>query len=174
MAIFQVVAPVYKIEPKKEGVSQKSGNPWCSQTVVLDCSTTGQLGQLYMHYLSVDFFGAERVALLNGLQLGSNVQVSFTVESRERVTQSGATFWSTSANGINIKPFVQQQSTPQQPQQPYQGQYSSQPQQQPYPAQHPTQPQQTWHPQPQQQPSGYQQSQFTGTPDSPQQGELPF
>ncbi len=113
MAVFQIVAPILKMEPKRQGVSQRTGNPWSSQTVVLDCSQTTQTGQTFYHYLAVDYFGDEKIALLNALQPGKMVQVSFAVESRERQTQSGSMFWSTNINGIDIKPFVQQAPQPQ-------------------------------------------------------------
>lgn len=108
MAVFQIVAPILKLEPKRQGVSQRTGNPWTSQTVILDCSRTTQMGQTFYQYIAVDFFGDEKISLINGLQQGNMVQVSFSIESRERQTQTGGTFWSANINGISIKPFVQQ------------------------------------------------------------------
>lgn len=170
MAVFQIVAPILKLEQRRDGVSQKTGNPWCSQKVVLDCSQTNQMGQTYYHYLAVDFFGEEKISMLNGLQPGTMVQVSFALDCVERQSQSGTMYWSTNINGTAIKPYVAQQPQPQSVQQaapaPQPQQYQ-QPVQQQY-----QQPQQFQQPQPQ--PQQYQQPQQPAQPQQMPDNSLPF
>jgi hypothetical protein len=120
-----------------QSVPTKSGQPFIKRKLVLDAAQydryTGQ--KLFDNFPSFEFTG-ERVKLLDGLQPGQLVNVSFDIYGK--YSESNNDYFN-SVVGYKIEPVVRHQ--PAQPQQSQPQQPAATPQPQVY-YQHPQQPQQ--------------------------------
>lgn len=128
-------------------VPTQNGKPFEKRELVLDCSTyNSQTGDLMENYIKFEFTG-DKMALLDSLQVGQRVVVSFALQGRSYTNRNtGVTDYFTSIRGYKIEqpqtrvatqPGEYRQQRPQpQPvygQQPYPQQAPQQPYQQPYP-----------------------------------------
>ena len=143
-------------------VPTQSGKPFEKRELVLNCSSyNSQTGEPIENYIKFEFTG-DKMALLDSLQVGQRVVVSFSLQGRSYTNKStGHTDYFTSIRGYKIEQPQTRVTT--QP-----GEYK--PQQAPpqpvytqpvYPQQAPQQPYQTYYPN--QEPPVY-----------PPQSELPF
>ena len=125
-------------------VPTQSGKPFEKRELVLNCSTyNSQTGELMENFIKFEFTG-DKMVLLNSLQVGQRVVVSFALQGRSYTNKStGHTDYFTSIRGYKIEQpqtrvttqpgdYKPQQAPPQPvyaqqaPQQPYQTYYPNQ------------------------------------------------
>jgi len=73
---MEIVGKIIRVLPLQEGVSQKSGNPWKSQSYVLETQ------EQYPRQVCFEIFGEDRIKN-NPCAMDDVVTVSFDLESRE-------------------------------------------------------------------------------------------
>ena len=73
---MEITGKIIAVLPANSGTSARTGNPWMSQTYVIE--TQGQ----YPKKLAFDVFGADRIANF-GIQLGEVINVSFDIDAHE-------------------------------------------------------------------------------------------
>lgn len=73
---MEVQGKIIAILPANSGVSQRSGNPWMSQTFVLETI------EQYPKKIPFEVFGEDRIRQFN-LQMGETVTIHFDVDGRE-------------------------------------------------------------------------------------------
>lgn len=130
---METTGSVVRIEPMRQGVSQRTGKQWRQLTVVLDVSDYNpDTGEKYESYLAVPFMRDEHIDKVGFLSPGDRVTIAFKVRSREVESRTGSKFWSTDINviGVEVEERPQPSCTPQ-PQQTYAPQPQPQPQQRP-------------------------------------------
>lgn len=71
------IGKVYKVDDKIEG-ENSNGQPWVKQTLVIETADGSKERKL-----AFDFLGEDRVKLLEGLEVGDLVEVSFEIQSNE-------------------------------------------------------------------------------------------
>ena len=131
-------------------VPTQSGKPFEKRELVLNCSSyNSQTGEPIENYIKFEFTG-DKMALLDSLQVGQRIVVSFSLQGRSYTNRStNHTDYFTSIRGYKIEqPQTKVASQP--------GEYR-QPQAQPqpvYPQQAPQQPYQTYYPDQQPQDNG--------------------
>lgn len=76
----------------------------------------------YPRMVAFTMFGEDRIAMLNGINIGTQINVHFSPESREYQGR-----WYTDLRCIRIDTFVSAGTAPVQPQQPYQAPVQQQP-----------------------------------------------
>ena len=128
-------------------VPTQSGKPFEKRELVLNCSSyNSQTGELIENYIKFEFVG-DKMGLLDNLQVGQRVVVSFALQGRSYTNRQGHTDYFTSIRGYKIEqPQTRVASQPgeyRQPQAPPQPVYPQQPAyqatQQPYPTYYPNQ-----------------------------------
>ena len=131
-------------------VPTQTGKPFEKRELVLNCSSyNSQTGEPIENYIKFEFVG-DKMGLLDNLQVGQRVVVSFSLQGRSYTIRStGHTDYFTSIRGYKIEqPQTRVASQP--------GEYR-QPQAPPqpvYPQQAPQQPYSTYYPNPQPQDNG--------------------
>lgn len=95
---MKTIGRVARICDKISGESS-NGQPWEKQTVVI--ATLEERPRK----LAFDFFGLDKVALLEGLEEQTLVEVSFEIEGREVPGQDGEPRYFTSLRGYSLKPY---------------------------------------------------------------------
>ena len=73
---MEATGKIIAILPANSGVSQRSGNPWMTQTFVLETI------EQYPKKIPFEVFGEDRIRLFN-LQMGETVTIHFDVDGRE-------------------------------------------------------------------------------------------
>ena len=73
---MEATGKIIAILPANSGVSQRTGNPWMSQTFVLETI------EQYPKKIPFDVFGEDRIRQFN-LQMGETVTIHFDVDGRE-------------------------------------------------------------------------------------------
>ena len=73
---MELTGKIIAVLPANSGVSARTGNPWMSQTYVIE--TQGQ----YPKKLAFDVFGEERIKQFN-IQQGEDLTVSFDIDAHE-------------------------------------------------------------------------------------------
>lgn len=73
---MEVQGKIIAILPANSGVSQRTGNPWCTQTFVLETI------EQYPKKIPFEVFGEDRIRQF-GLQMGETVTIHFDVDGRE-------------------------------------------------------------------------------------------
>lgn len=73
---MEITGKIIAVLPANSGTSARTGNPWMSQTYVIE--TQGQ----YPKKMAFDVFGADRIANF-GIQLGEVINVSFDIDAHE-------------------------------------------------------------------------------------------
>lgn len=73
---MEITGKIIAVLPANSGTSARTGNPWMSQTYVIE--TQGQ----YPKKLAFDVFGADRITQFN-LQVGEYVTVSYDIDAHE-------------------------------------------------------------------------------------------
>ena len=129
-------------------VPTQTGKPFEKRELVLNCSSyNSQTGEPIENYIKFEFVG-DKMGLLDNLQVGQRVVVSFSLQGRSYTNRStGHTDYFTSIRGYKIEqPQTRVASQPgeyRQPQAPPQPVYPQQPAyqatQQPYPTHYPNQ-----------------------------------
>ena len=123
-------------------VPTQTGKPFEKRELVLNCSSyNSQTGEPIENYIKFEFVG-DKMSLLDGLQVGQRVVVSFSLQGRSYTNRStNQTDYFTSIRGYKIdQPQTKVASQPgeyRQPQAPPQPVYPQQAPQQPYPTYHP-------------------------------------
>lgn len=127
-------------------VPTQTGKPFEKRELVLNCSSyNSQTGEPIENYIKFEFVG-DKMGLLDNLQVGQRVVVSFSLQGRSYTNRStGHTDYFTSIRGYKIEqPQTRVTSQPgeyRQPQAPPQPVYPQQPAyqatQQPYPTYYP-------------------------------------
>lgn len=103
---MEATGKIIVILPVNSGISQRTGNPWCTQQFVLE--TVEQ----YPKKIPFEVFGEDRIRQFN-LQMGETVTIHFDVDGRE---YNGR--WYASVKCFNIvRQGQQQQAMNQQPKQ---------------------------------------------------------
>ena len=101
---MEITGKIIAVLPANSGTSARTGNPWMSQTYVIE--TQGQ----YPKKLAFDVFGADRITQFN-LQVGDIATVFFDFDAHE---YNGR--WFNSVRAFNVEKSGQQttqQPTPQ-------------------------------------------------------------
>lgn len=124
---MEATGKIIAILPAKSGVSQRTGNPWMTQTFVLETS------EQYPKKIPFEVFGEDRLRQFN-IQMGETVTIHFDVDGREwqgkwfaKVSCYNVTRAGQAAPVQQPQPTVQPQPAPQQvapappPQQPQGG-----------------------------------------------------
>ena len=124
-------------------VPTQSGKPFEKRELVLNCSSyNSQTGEPIENFIKFEFTG-DQMALLDSLQVGQRIVVSFSLQGRSYTNRQGHTDYFTSIRGYKIEqPQTKVASQPgeyRQPQAPPQPVYPQQAPQQPYPTYHPNQ-----------------------------------
>ena len=124
-------------------VPTQTGKPFEKRELVLNCSSyNSQTGEPIENYIKSEFTG-DKMGLLDNLQVGQRVVVSFSLQGRSYTNRQGHTDYFTSIRGYKIEqPQTRVASQPgeyRQPQAPPQPVYPQQASQQPYPTYHPNQ-----------------------------------
>ena len=124
-------------------VPTQTGKPFEKRELVLNCSSyNSQTGEPIENYIKFEFVG-DKMSLLDNLQVGQRVVVSFSLQGRSYTNRQGHTDYFTSIRGYKIEqPQTRVASQPgeyRQPQAPPQPVYPQQASQQPYPTYHPNQ-----------------------------------
>ena len=128
-------------------VPTQSGKPFEKRELVLNCSSyNSQTGEPIENYIKFEFMG-DKMGLLDNLQVGQRVVVSFSLQGRSYTNRQGHTDYFTSIRGYKIEqPQTRVASQPgeyRQPQAPPQPVYPQQPDyqatQQPYSTHYPNQ-----------------------------------
>lgn len=73
---MEITGKIIAVLPANSGTSARTGNPWMSQTYVIE--TQGQ----YPKKLAFDVFGEERIKQFN-IQQGEDLTVSFDIDAHE-------------------------------------------------------------------------------------------
>ena len=73
---MEITGKIIAVLPANSGTSARTGNPWMSQTYVIE--TQGQ----YPKKLAFDVFGEERIKQFN-IQQGEELTVSFDIDAHE-------------------------------------------------------------------------------------------
>lgn len=73
---MEVTGKIIVILPANSGVSQRTGNPWCTQMFVLETI------EQYPKKIPFEVFGEDRIKQFN-LQMGETVTIHFDVDGRE-------------------------------------------------------------------------------------------
>lgn len=73
---MEATGKIIAILPANSGVSQRTGNPWCTQTFVLETI------EQYPKKIPFEVFGEDRIRQFN-LQMGETVTIHFDVDGRE-------------------------------------------------------------------------------------------
>lgn len=73
---MEATGKIIVILPANSGVSQRTGNPWCTQTFVLETS------EQYPKKIPFEVFGEDRIRQFN-LQMNETVTIHFDVDGRE-------------------------------------------------------------------------------------------
>ena len=73
---MEATGKIIAILPANSGVSQRTGNPWCTQTFVLETI------EQYQKKIPFEVFGEDRIRQFN-LQMGETVTIHFDVDGRE-------------------------------------------------------------------------------------------
>ena len=73
---MEATGQIIAILPANSGVSQRTGNPWCTQTFVLETI------EQYPKKIPFEVFGEDRIRQFN-LQMGETVTIHFDVDGRE-------------------------------------------------------------------------------------------
>lgn len=73
---MEATGKIIAILPAYSGVSQRTGNPWCTQTFVLETI------EQYPKKIPFEVFGEDRIRQFN-LQMGETVTIHFDVDGRE-------------------------------------------------------------------------------------------
>lgn len=73
---MEATGKIIAILPANSGVSQRTGNPWCTQTFVLETI------ERYPKKIPFEVFGEDRIRQFN-LQMGETVTIHFDVDGRE-------------------------------------------------------------------------------------------
>lgn len=123
-------------------VPTQSGKPFEKRELVLNCSSyNSQTGEPIENFIKFEFMG-EKMSLLDSLQIGQRIVVSFALQGRSYTNRNtGVTDYFTSIRGYKIEQPQTRVATqpgeyrqPQAPPQPvYAQQAPQQPYQQPYP-----------------------------------------
>ena len=101
---MEITGKIIAVLPANSGTSARTGNPWMSQTYVIE--TQGQ----YPKKLAFDVFGEERIKQFN-IKQGEELTVSFDFDAHE---YNGR--WFNSVRAFNVEKIGQQtiqQPTPQ-------------------------------------------------------------
>lgn len=73
---MEATGKIIAILPANSGVSQRTGNPWCTQTFVLETI------EQYPKKIPFEVFGEDRIRQFN-LQMGETITIHFDVDGRE-------------------------------------------------------------------------------------------
>ena len=73
---MEAVGKIIAILPANSGVSQRTGNAWCTQTFVLETI------EQYPKKIPFEVFGEDRIKQFN-IQMGETITISFDVDGRE-------------------------------------------------------------------------------------------
>lgn len=92
---------IIAILPANSGVSQRTGNVWCTQTFVLETI------EQYPKKIPFEVFGEDRIKQFN-IQMGETLTISFDIDGRE---YNGR--WYPSVKCFNVVHQGQQQVAPQ-------------------------------------------------------------
>ena len=101
---MEITGKIIAVLPANSGTSARTGNPWMSQTYVIE--TQGQ----YPKKLAFDVFGEERIKQFN-IKQGDDITVSFDIDAHE---YNGR--WFNQIRAFNVEKSGQQttqQPTPQ-------------------------------------------------------------
>lgn len=110
---MEATGKIIAILPANSGVSQRTGNPWMTQTFVLETI------EQYSKKIPFEVFGEDKIRQFN-LQMGETVTIHFDVDGREwngRWFAKVSCFNVTRASQTHAAPVAQQQSQAQPPQQ---------------------------------------------------------
>lgn len=110
---MEATGKIIAILPANSGVSQRTGNPWMTQTFVLETA------EQYPKKIPFEVFGEDKIRQFN-LQMGETVTIHFDVDGREwngRWFAKVSCFNVTRASQTQVAPVAQQQSQAQPPQQ---------------------------------------------------------
>ena len=112
-------------------VPTQTGKPFEKRELVLNCSSyNSQTGEPIENYIKFEFMG-DKMGLLDNLQVGQRVVVSFSLQGRSYTNRQGHTDYFTSIRGYKIEqPQTRVASQPgeyRQPQAPPQPVYPQQP-----------------------------------------------
>ena len=99
---MNLTGTIIQVLPAREGVSQRTGNPWKIQEYVLETD------EQYPRKVCFEVFGEERINYLN-LQLYEKVTLDIDIESREF---NGKWFTSVKAYSV-VRPTATNNETPQ-------------------------------------------------------------
>ena len=113
---MEATGKIIAILPANSGVSQRTGNPWCTQTFVLETI------EQYPKKIPFEVFGEDRIRQFN-LQMGETVTIHFDVDGRE---WNGR--WFAKVSCYNVVRDGQASATTQTTQQPIQAAPVAQPQ----------------------------------------------
>ncbi|MBQ9254503.1 MAG: DUF3127 domain-containing protein [Bacteroidales bacterium] len=124
---MEILGKIYQILPEQRGESQRG--PWVRGGFVIETQ------EQYPRKVYFTLFGEERLNIVKSLSIGSDVKVTFTIESREFQGR-----WYTDCRANDVSVFTSTMNAQQQGYNPYNQPQAPQPQYQQVPPQQQYQP----------------------------------